>query len=90
MSKLKEEILDEINKAIVAFKIGKITELEKDIAIKAQLDLYAKEKLKEAQNQIINEVITFIKTSKDPFMFPLTEERFIDGITKHLNNANNK
>ncbi len=79
MSKLKEEILREINKAIVAFKIGKITELEKDIAIKAQLDLYAKEKLKE-----------WLPEKGSYACYECGSDGFDKAIDKTLDNANNK
>lgn len=49
MNKTKEieNTRDKINTAFVAFKIGKITELEKDIVIKGYIEDYADWKIKE-------------------------------------------
>lgn len=41
-----ENTRDKINEAFVAFKIGKITELEKDIVIKGYVEKYADWKIK--------------------------------------------
>lgn len=50
-------------------------------------DLIAK--LPEIEKEIVGEIINKIKTNKDPYMFPLTEERFIKDIIAHLTNKDN-
>ena len=52
-----------------------------DIVTKSS-DYIAKEYGNDIRKQTIEEIIVLLKTSKDPFMFPITEERFIKALNE--------